>query len=49
MSETNVSQSIPRFGQTARRDAWWVSPALVFTILTSFVLYTIWAAILCPT
>jgi len=44
MSETNVSQSIPRFGQTARRDAWWVSPAVVFTILTSFVLYTTWAA-----
>ena len=33
-----------RFGQTARPDAWWVQPAVTFTILASFVLYATWAA-----
>lgn len=33
-----------RFGQTARRDAWWVQPAVVFTILGAFVVYATWAA-----
>ena len=32
------------FGQTARRDAWWVQPALTFAILGSFVVYATWAA-----
>lgn len=44
MPETNISPAVPRFGQTARRDAWWVSPAVVVTILSSFVAYTTWAA-----
>jgi hypothetical protein len=33
-----------RFGQTARRDAWWVQPALVATGLTIFIVYSTWAA-----
>ncbi len=33
-----------RWGQTARPDAWWVQPAVTFTILASFVLYATWAA-----
>jgi len=32
------------FGETYRRDAWWVQPAVVFTILTAFVVYATWAA-----
>jgi hypothetical protein len=32
------------FGETVRRDAWWTQPALVFTILTAFVIYATWAA-----
>jgi hypothetical protein len=32
------------FGQTARRDAWWATPAVVFTILSAFVVYATWAA-----
>jgi len=32
------------FGQTRRKDAWWVQPALVFSILTGFVVYATWAA-----
>jgi hypothetical protein len=32
------------FGQSTRRDAWWVTPAAVFTILSAFVVYATWAA-----
>jgi hypothetical protein len=36
---------VPRgFGETTRRDAWWVVPAVVFTILSAFVVYATWAA-----
>src|SRR3990170_8335848 len=33
-----------RFGQTARRDAWWVQPLLTFLGLSAFVVYSTWAA-----
>lgn len=33
-----------RFGQTMRRDAWWIQPLVVFVILTAFVVYATWAA-----
>ena len=32
------------FGQTARRDWWWVQPLLVFLGLSSFLIYANWAA-----
>jgi hypothetical protein len=32
------------FGRTTRRDAWWVSPALVFLALGTFIVYATWAA-----
>src|SRR5258708_3208955 len=32
------------FGQTARRDVWWLQPAVVFLVLSSFVVYATWAA-----
>ena len=32
------------FGETMRRDAWWLQPLVVFTILASFVVYATWAA-----
>ncbi|NQW02686.1 MAG: succinate dehydrogenase [Acidobacteria bacterium] len=32
------------FGQTARRDAWWKTPALIFVALSLFVVYATWAA-----
>jgi hypothetical protein len=31
-------------GFTERRDAWWIEPALTFTVLASFVVYATWAA-----
>ena len=34
----------PGFGQTARRDAWWLQPAATFAGLTAFIVYTTWAA-----
>ena len=33
-----------RFGETMRRDAWWIQPIVVFTLLASFVVYATWAA-----
>jgi hypothetical protein len=32
------------FGETARRDRWWLTPALVFAGLSAFVVYSTWAA-----
>lgn len=32
------------FGETSRRDPWWVSPAAVFVGLSAFVVYATWAA-----
>src|SRR5881628_3026477 len=32
------------FGETMRRDAWWLPPLGVFTILSSFLIYATWAA-----
>lgn len=34
----------PAFGQTTRRDAWWVQPLLTFLGLMAFVVYSTWAA-----
>ena len=43
MAQTAIE---PRtFGQTARRDAWWREPLLVFLVLGSFVVYATWAAL----
>jgi hypothetical protein len=33
-----------RFGQTSRRDAWWLSPTVVFLGFTAFIVYSTWAA-----
>jgi hypothetical protein len=33
-----------RFGETMRRDGWWVQPAIVLVLLTSFIVYATWAA-----
>src|SRR5262245_2576819 len=36
---------VPRgFGRTARQDAWWVQPLVVFLALSTFVVYATWAA-----
>jgi len=33
-----------RFGETSRRDAWWIQPVLVFLGLSAFLVYATWAA-----
>ena len=33
-----------RFGHTMRRDAWWVQPLVVFLGLSTFLIYSTWAA-----
>ncbi len=33
-----------RFGETARRDTWWIQPVLVFLGLSTFLVYATWAA-----
>jgi hypothetical protein len=36
---------VPRkFGETSRRDAWWVQPLFVFLGLSGFIVYATWAA-----
>src|SRR4026207_2036623 len=33
-----------RFGQTTRRDAWWVQPLVAFLCFSAFIVYATWAA-----
>src|SRR5687767_10355966 len=44
---TFPSLALPRrgFGETRRRDAWWVQPTVVVVVLGGFVAYATWAAI----
>jgi hypothetical protein len=44
MASADVSLQQRSFGQTMRRDAWWVQPLLVFFGLSAFVVYSTWAA-----
>ena len=39
-----VSEVRRGFGSTMRRDAWWVTPAVVFVGLSIFLVYATWAA-----
>ena len=32
------------FGETLRRDAWWVQPLIVFIVFGAFIVYATWAA-----
>jgi hypothetical protein len=34
----------PSFGETSRRDLWWLQPAAIFVGLSAFVVYSTWAA-----
>jgi len=34
-----------RFGETMRRDSWWVQPAITFLVFASFIVYSTWAAL----
>ena len=45
MATQQVSWERRRFGETARRDLWWLQPAAVFVGLSAFVVYSTWAAL----
>jgi hypothetical protein len=45
MANANATFQPPAFGQTLRRDPWWVQPAVVFVGLSAFVVYSTWAAL----
>jgi len=44
MTDVLVPLTRRRFGETMRRDAWWVQPAVVFVVLSAFLVYATWAA-----
>jgi hypothetical protein len=44
MAYVQVVTSPRRFGETARRDRWWVQPLATFLGLSIFVAYSTWAA-----
>ena len=44
MTEPQIAIEQAGFGQTSRKDAWWVQPLLVFCGLSSFIIYSTWAA-----
>ena len=43
MSSFDVPLERGRFGQTARRDTWWLYPLLTFLGLGAFLVYSTWA------
>ena len=44
MSAANVLSKPRAFGETMRRDAWWTQPLFVFLGLSTFLVYSTWAA-----
>src|ERR1700724_267923 len=44
MSHANVSSKQRSFGETMRRGAWWAQPLSVFLGLSTFLVYSTWAA-----
>jgi len=45
MSQIDVPVERLRFGDTARKDLWWVAPLITFAVLGTFVVYATWAAL----
>ena len=44
VSTAPVRLTVRRFGETTRPDAWWVQPLVVFLGLSTFLVYSTWAA-----
>jgi hypothetical protein len=44
MAQSELTLPRKRFGQTMRKDAWWLQPLLVFLGLSTFIVYATWAA-----
>ncbi len=45
MAQVSLPLAERHFGQTSRRDAWWLQPLLVFLGLSAFIAYATWAAL----
>jgi hypothetical protein len=45
MSDINLAVPNVGFGRTARPDAWWVQPLVVFLGLSAFIVYATWGAL----
>jgi hypothetical protein len=45
MSSIDVPLKSGRFGETSRRDLWWVYPLFVFLGLGAFIVYSTWAGL----
>ena len=45
MERVQIAIPVRGFGETSRRDAWWVQPVAVFAGLAAAVVYMTWAAI----
>ncbi len=43
MSSIDVPLKQGTFGQTSRKDSWWVQPLLVFLGYMAFLVYATWA------
>jgi hypothetical protein len=44
MAQSQVRLKADGFGQTMRSDAWWIQPIFVFLGLSTFIVYSTWAA-----
>lgn len=44
MAQAELTLKQHGFGQTRRRDLWWLQPLAVFAGLSTFIIYTTWAA-----
>ena len=45
MSRVPLPLSPPRhMGETLRQDNWWIQPAIVVAVFSSFIIYATWAA-----
>ncbi|HEX7138666.1 MAG TPA: hypothetical protein VF219_12490 [Vicinamibacterales bacterium] len=44
VSTAPVRLSVSRFGETTRPDAWWIQPLVVVLGLSTFIVYSTWAA-----
>jgi len=45
MSSTSAPIARSKFGETSRRDLWWIEPLGVFLALGAFLVYANWAAL----
>src|SRR6476660_933622 len=44
MPNAEIAMTKRAFGQTMRADVWWIQPLLVFVGLSTFIIYSTWAA-----